>query len=266
MVMQVGLEVMGRICLHNNVTCCWLHESFCFNKTNLNVAFLNSANRQHISIKMIKLGCVNLERNVLSRYSCHGKPYDLTALDPTSVASTTYNASTVGTSLIPSINQNLINWFAHAWRLISIMSKSTMMWSIMIDYMPKDHQSRHNWQRCLYLLGTFELICVLCVSICSINWIDLQCVVFFYLIFFSVKGTNKHDIFFFLPSVGRREFVCELCLRSFTTNASLQRHARLHTGEKPFSCGNCGLKFNDRSNWRRHIINARCRSFTQEAQ
>ncbi|XP_061092026.1 zinc finger protein 148-like isoform X2 [Conger conger] len=49
-----------------------------------------------------------------------------------------------------------------------------------------------------------------------------------------------------------RPHVCELCSATFRTNYHLQRHAFIHTGDKPFRCDECGMKFIQKYHMQRH--------------
>ena len=51
---------------------------------------------------------------------------------------------------------------------------------------------------------------------------------------------------------GERPFTCSLCDMKFSRGDQLKTHLQVHTGEKPFTCSLCGKKFSRRSTLKTH--------------
>ena len=50
-----------------------------------------------------------------------------------------------------------------------------------------------------------------------------------------------------------KRYACTICGKRFPTPSKLQRHTRVHTGEKPFLCVECGTCFSEQGSLKKHM-------------
>lgn len=58
----------------------------------------------------------------------------------------------------------------------------------------------------------------------------------------------------------RAKHTCEVCSKPCPSAAHLRMHVRVHTGEKPFVCSDCGKGFAQKGSLKAHIIGRHLKS------
>ena len=70
----------------------------------------------------------------------------------------------------------------------------------------------------------------------------------------SPQHDKKHASFTMRIQQKKSGISCPICGKLFSRRALLERHTRVHTGEKPFVCDMCGKQFTQKGNLKAHQI------------
>ena len=57
-------------------------------------------------------------------------------------------------------------------------------------------------------------------------------------------------------AVNKKVHQCNVCHKAFEYQSGLQRHFRVHTGEKPYACHVCGKGFSQATHVQKHLLSA----------
>nr|UEK51552.1 ZF1-like protein [Parasacculina yatsui] len=82
--------------------------------------------------------------------------------------------------------------------------------------------------------------------------------------FAHIYGLQRHMISH-EESANVRKFKCEICSKAFKFKHHLKEHIRIHSGEKPYVCLDCGNRFSHSGSFSSHRSSKKCRGRTSIA-
>ena len=83
---------------------------------------------------------------------------------------------------------------------------------------------------------------------------------------FSAKASNTLHKHIRMKHLTERKFMCQSCDKAFGSKQNLELHCRIHTGEAPYECSLCRLRFKRMHHHKHHLNSASHKEAVQKAK